>query len=121
MLNLVADFQKNNSLVLNPKFVDGIRSILKDTSLDKVCTILVLIFLFLSKNVVPNVIASMLQEFIAKAITLPGEGEIMDMMDVADPDAVHAVRCFIKKQLALHLKEEFLTAVSFACTLSCEC
>jgi len=45
----------------------------------------------------------------------------MDMMDVADPDAVHAVRCFIKKQLALHLKEEFLTAVSFACTLSCEC
>jgi len=60
MLNLVADFQKNNSLVLNPKFVDGIRSILKDTSLDKVCTILVLIFLFLSKNVVPNVIASML-------------------------------------------------------------
>ena len=59
MLNLVAVFQKNNSLVLNPKFVDGIRSVLNDTNLDKVCTILFLIFLFLSINVVPNVIASM--------------------------------------------------------------
>lgn len=47
------------------------------------------------------------------AITLPGEGEIMDLMEVADPDAVHAVRCFIKKALALQLKEEFLIAVSF--------
>lgn len=51
------------------------------------------------------------QEFVAKAITLPGEGEIMDMMEVADPDAVHAVRTFIKKQLALELKEEFLSTV----------
>lgn len=51
------------------------------------------------------------QEFIAKAITLPGEGEIMDMMEVADPDAVHAVRTFIRKQLAHELKEELLTTV----------
>ncbi|ONM03896.1 Peptidase M1 family protein [Zea mays] len=66
MLSLVADFQQQKTLVLNPKFVDGIRSILRNTSLDK--------------------------EFIAKAITLPGQGEIMDMMEVADPDAVHAVK-----------------------------
>lgn len=52
-----------------------------------------------------------IQEFIAKAVTLPGEGEIMDMMEVADPDAVHAVRSFIKKQLASKLKEEFLSMV----------
>lgn len=52
-----------------------------------------------------------IQEFIAKAVTLPGEGEIMDMMEVADPDAVHAVRSFIKKQLASELKEEFLSTV----------
>ncbi|KAF3448585.1 hypothetical protein FNV43_RR09298 [Rhamnella rubrinervis] len=85
MLNLVADFQQNKQLVLNPKFVQGLKSILSDSSLDK--------------------------EFIAKAITLPGEGEIMDMMEVADPDAVHAVRRFIRKQLAHELKEELLCMV----------
>ncbi|PSS11393.1 Puromycin-sensitive aminopeptidase [Actinidia chinensis var. chinensis] len=85
MLNLVADFQQNKPLTLNPKFVHGVKSILCDSTLDK--------------------------EFIAKAVTLPGEGEIMDMMDVADPDAVHAVRSFIKKQLASELKEEFLLTV----------
>ncbi|XP_040985935.1 puromycin-sensitive aminopeptidase isoform X4 [Juglans microcarpa x Juglans regia] len=85
MLNLVADFQQNKPLVLNQNFVDGLRSILSDSSLDK--------------------------EFIAKAITLPGEGEIMDMMEIADPDAVHAVRTFIRKQLALELKAELLTTV----------
>ncbi|XP_072964273.1 puromycin-sensitive aminopeptidase [Typha angustifolia] len=86
MLSLVADFQQDKPLVLNPNFVEGLRSILCNSSLDK--------------------------EFIAKAITLPGEGEIMDMMVVADPDSVHAVRTFIKKQLALQLKKEFLAAVT---------
>ncbi|KAF8654024.1 hypothetical protein HU200_062167 [Digitaria exilis] len=86
MLSLVADFQEQKALVLNPKFVDGLRSILRNTSLDK--------------------------EFIAKAITLPGQGEIMDMMAVADPDAVHAVRNFTKKELALQLKDDLLAAVT---------
>ncbi|KAK2664111.1 hypothetical protein Ddye_002685 [Dipteronia dyeriana] len=85
MLGLVSDFQQNKPLVLNPKFVHGLRSILCDSSLDK--------------------------EFIAKAITMPGEGEIMDMMKVADPDAVHAVRTFIRKQLASELKAELLSTV----------
>ncbi|OMO79568.1 Peptidase M1, alanine aminopeptidase/leukotriene A4 hydrolase [Corchorus capsularis] len=85
MLSLVADFQQNKPLALNPKFVQGLRSILSNTSLDK--------------------------EFIAKAMTLPGEGEIMDMMEVADPDAVHAVRTFIRKELASQLKSEFLSTV----------
>ncbi|MCD7465244.1 hypothetical protein HAX54_000907 [Datura stramonium] len=82
MLSLVADFQQNKALVLNPQFLQGMKSILNHPSLDK--------------------------EFIAKAITLPGVGEIMDMMTVADPDAVHAVRTFIRKQLASELKEELL-------------
>ncbi|WOK94897.1 hypothetical protein Cni_G03602 [Canna indica] len=86
MLSLVDDFQQNKSLSLNLKFIEGIRSILCNSSLDK--------------------------EFIAKAITLPGEGEIMDMMAVADPDAVHAVRSFIKKQIALSLKEDLLSTVT---------
>ncbi|KAK8956179.1 hypothetical protein KSP40_PGU009946 [Platanthera guangdongensis] len=85
MLSLVTDVQNNKNLFLNLKFVDGIRSILLNSSLDK--------------------------EFISKAITLPGEGEIMDLMEVADPDAVHTVRTFIRRQLALQLKEEFLFIV----------
>lgn len=43
MLNLVADFQQNKDLILNQKFVNGIRSILCDSSLDKVCTIISLL------------------------------------------------------------------------------
>ncbi|XP_024996656.1 puromycin-sensitive aminopeptidase-like [Cynara cardunculus var. scolymus] len=85
MLSQVANFQKDKPLLLDPQFVHGIKCILLDSSLDK--------------------------EFIAKAITLPGEGEIMDMMEVADPDAVHAVRSFIRKQLASELKQEFLNLV----------
>uniref|UniRef100_A0A166FA84 Peptidase M1 alanyl aminopeptidase C-terminal domain-containing protein n=2 Tax=Daucus carota subsp. sativus TaxID=79200 RepID=A0A166FA84_DAUCS len=85
MLSLVDSFQHNRPLVLDPKFVNGLKSILCDPSLDK--------------------------EFIAKAMTLPGEGEIMDMMKVADPDAVHSVRSFIRKQLASELREELLNTV----------
>ncbi|KAJ0594419.1 putative cytosol alanyl aminopeptidase [Helianthus annuus] len=85
MLNQVVNFQKSSPLVLDPQFVHGIKCILLDSSLDK--------------------------EFIAKAITLPGEGEVMDLMEVADPDAVHAVRKFIRKQLASQLKHEFLNLV----------
>jgi aminopeptidase N len=36
MLSLVADFQQQKTLALNPKFVDGLRAILRSTSLDKV-------------------------------------------------------------------------------------
>ncbi|KAJ4954357.1 hypothetical protein NE237_011140 [Protea cynaroides] len=85
ILSLVADYQQNKLLVLSTEFVHGIKSILSDSSLDK--------------------------EFIAKAITLPGEVEIMDMMEVADPDAVHAVRNFVRKKLASELKAEFLSMV----------
>lgn len=35
----------------------------------------------------------------------------MDIMEVADPDAVHAVRTFVRKQLAHELKEELLSTV----------
>lgn len=85
MLNLVADFQLNKPLALNPNFVHGLKCILTDATLDK--------------------------EFIAKAITLPNEDEIMDMMEVADPDAVYSVRNFIRKELASQLKPEFLHLV----------
>lgn len=37
MLQLVADHHQNKPLVLNSKFLEGLRSILSDSSLDKVC------------------------------------------------------------------------------------
>lgn len=52
-----------------------------------------------------------LQEFIAKAITLPAESELMDLMEVADPDAVHTVRQFVVKEIAGSLRQEFLDTV----------
>lgn len=36
MLNLVSDFQQNKPLILNQEFLNGVKSILCDTSLDKV-------------------------------------------------------------------------------------
>ncbi|KAK7839209.1 puromycin-sensitive aminopeptidase, partial [Quercus suber] len=55
--------------------------------------------------------SSLDNEFVAKTMTLPGEGEIVDMMGVADPDAVHSVCTFIRKQLAQELKAELLSTV----------
>ena len=42
MLSLVADFQQQKTLALNPKFVDGLRAILRSSSLDKVIIGLIL-------------------------------------------------------------------------------
>lgn len=119
MLTLVADYQQNKPLVLNETFVHGLKSMLCDLSLDKVLRSSVFTFscgLFSHETnmiVEPNFLCD--QEFIAKAITLPGEGEIMDMMEVADPDAVHAVRTFIKKKIASELKEDLLNTVYHLC------
>lgn len=44
---------------------------------------------------------------------MPAEGEIMDIMEVADPEAAHAVRYFIRKQLASELKAELLSTVCY--------
>ena len=46
MLQLVADHQLNKPLVLNSKFVEGLRSILSDSSLDKVCQALSFVIWF---------------------------------------------------------------------------
>ena len=54
---------------------------------------------------------SLVQEFIARAITLPSESELMDLMEVADPEAVHAVRRFVIKEIASTLRQELLNAV----------
>ncbi|KAL3645674.1 Puromycin-sensitive aminopeptidase [Castilleja foliolosa] len=85
MCSLISDFQQNKPLVLDVQFIRGFKSLLCDSSLDK--------------------------QFIAKALTLPEEGELMDTMKVADPEAVYEVRTFVRKQLASELKQEFLNTV----------
>lgn len=44
MLNLVSDFQQDKPLVLNPKFVDGVKRTLCDSTLDKVRLLLTAMF-----------------------------------------------------------------------------
>ncbi|KAI5066062.1 hypothetical protein GOP47_0018686 [Adiantum capillus-veneris] len=86
ILSLVSALQQGKELFINKDFVNGLRSTLCNSSLDK--------------------------EFIAKAITLPAESELMDLMEVADPDAVHTARRFVVKQIASSLRQEFLDAVN---------
>ncbi|XP_024529079.1 puromycin-sensitive aminopeptidase [Selaginella moellendorffii] len=86
MLDLIPKAQRNEQLAVPSAFVEGMRSILNDSSLDK--------------------------EFVAKALTLPGESELMDLMEVADPDAVHTVRKFVIRELASKLKQDFLKTVT---------
>jgi aminopeptidase N len=85
ILNLVARQQKGEKLSVDSAFIEGLRSIISDLSLDK--------------------------EFVAKALALPGESEVADLMPVADPDAIHEVCRFIIKQIASNLRHELLEAV----------
>jgi aminopeptidase N len=85
MLDLISKQQKGEELNVNSAFIEGIRSTVTNSSLDK--------------------------EFVAKCMSLPGESEIADLMEVADPDAIHTVRRFIIKQIAASLREELLNTV----------
>jgi aminopeptidase N len=51
------------------------------------------------------------QAFIARAITLPSQGEVGDNMPIADPDAIHAVHKFVTQTIARQLEAELLHAV----------
>ncbi|KAL2642323.1 hypothetical protein R1flu_009910 [Riccia fluitans] len=85
LLDLISRVQKGEELSIPDAYVEGLRSLLTDASLDK--------------------------DFITKAITLPGESELIDLMTVADPDAIHTARRFVVRQLAQRLRQEFLQAV----------
>ena len=51
------------------------------------------------------------QAFVARVLSLPGEGELAELMEIADPDAIHAVRKTVQQQLAEHLKPLMMTIV----------
>ena len=45
--------------------------------------------------------------FVAEALTLPGEGTLAELLDVVDPDALHAARNGLRRHLAEELEGEF--------------
>ena len=45
--------------------------------------------------------------FVAEALTLPGESTLAEMLDIVDPDALHAARNKLRRHLAEELDGEF--------------
>ncbi len=82
MQNLIDDHHTGNSLKLDNRFIDAYRSTLNNTSLDKA--------------------------LITQALTLPSESYLADQCDVVDVDAIHAVRQFMRQQLAQTLADDWL-------------
>lgn len=78
MLKLIADQQHGRQLAIDSSYVEALRSLLGDSSLD--------------------------DAFVARVLALPGQAELSDLMAVADPDAIHAVHKFCKQQIAEQLK-----------------
>jgi aminopeptidase N len=81
MLKLVEDFRKDKELVLSPVFVEAFGRTLTDAEADPA--------------------------LLAQALTLPTETYLGEMMEVIDPEAIHEVREFMRRDLAGRLREEF--------------
>jgi len=81
MLKLIADYQAGRELHLDSLFIEACRSTLNNTILDKA--------------------------LIAQALTLPSESYLADQCEVVDVDAIHAVREFIRQQLAEALADDW--------------
>jgi len=71
---LIAQQQKGEALVLDPRLVTALRTVLSDDSLD--------------------------QAMVAEMLSLPGEAYLTEISEVADVDAIHTAREFARKQLA---------------------
>lgn len=83
MLDLIIKQQAGDALVTPTSLINACRNILSDTSIDKALA--------------------------ARALTLPSEDYLAEMMSVIDVDAIHAVREFIRRELATALDSEFKT------------
>ena len=84
LLDLVAMVRRGEELSLDPSFVEAFRSVLSDPKLDGSLKSL--------------------------ALTLPEERLLGQEMDVVDPDAIHAARSFVCRELARALSSEFFAA-----------
>lgn len=81
---LIDDVAAGRELKLSEVFIGAFRAVLKDHSLDPA--------------------------FKAFMLMLPSEGEILEMVDVADPAVIHQVRDFVLDQLAQALRGEWREA-----------
>jgi aminopeptidase N len=82
ILELIDSWQSGEKLVLDPALVEAYSRVLDDAQADPA--------------------------FVAEALSLPGEAYIAEQMQVVDVDGIHAVRRFIRQQLAQQLGERFL-------------
>jgi aminopeptidase N len=71
---LVGQYQRGETLVLDQRLVTALRSVLGNSALD--------------------------QAMVAEMLSLPGEAYLTEISEVADVDAIHAAREFARRQLA---------------------
>ena len=81
ILRLIACWQQGGELQLPAGFVDAYRRMLANPELDPA--------------------------LLAQALTLPTEVYVAEQMAVVDPDAIHAVREFMRRELALQLFDDW--------------
>ncbi|MEH6628657.1 MAG: aminopeptidase N [Motiliproteus sp.] len=82
MSELIKDFQAGKELQLDSLLIDAYGRVLADRALDPA--------------------------MVAKMLMLPSEGYLSELAEVIDPDAIHHVREFVKKTLALKLQGLFM-------------
>ncbi len=82
LLRLVRDVQQGRELAVDTKLLDAFGKVLNDPGIDKALA--------------------------ARILTLPSESYIADQMDVVDVEAIHEARQFLRRQLAAHLRGDFL-------------
>ena len=80
--NLIGDIQDGRTMTLPETFVESYRSILKDDALDK--------------------------SMLCKLMMLPAESYLIELSEVADVDAIHEAREFVRAQLGEALQDELL-------------
>lgn len=84
LLNLTTAVQKGEVLSLDAMYIDALRSVLNDRSLDP--------------------------SFRELLLTLPSETTIGEQMAVVDPQSIHSARQFVRATLSQHLRADFLSA-----------
>ena len=82
MQALIADYQPDQPMELDPRLVDAFRLILNNKQLDKA--------------------------MIGKVLSLPTEAYLAELADIVDVDAIYSVRQFVRKALATQLEALFV-------------
>ncbi|HEY5975773.1 MAG TPA: aminopeptidase N, partial [Geobacteraceae bacterium] len=82
ILGLVDDLGAGRPLALDPRFIDAAAALLADRTAEPA--------------------------FLAEALTLPTESYLAEQQQMADPDSLHLARQFVRRTLALTLRNQFL-------------